>query len=429
MIKYFILFAILFWDATLALKFTEKKEVTTSKEKTFTCFYTIVYTDSLDKAKSKVTCTPDLNGGNAVETFYISENFGFVQMEHSVNKGKDKIVKLKKVDAPSTSQESNVPLGCTCKIPNPLMIDESMTAMGRAEPNTSLKHHGGYSGGSSGGGAGLALLLGFLVGLFVLPQLIAAVQAALAAVGIGRSLPMPADIVKTDSEERKEELERVLKQLQNAEERFKEAISDREDSFLNEFVKACNNNSNTLLAQIQAFLAALFPIFGRKLDIEQQDLSIAQERFKKMSENRGGLTFTFVNPFATLQAQIQAQITAIQAQIQAQITAFLASLGIGRKLQIRDPETRQLLESLLSGGPSGLGEGSMEQIMQQQFESLLAEMGMNGGIEDLMNEIMAEMGVSNMEEFMNGMMAEMGGMEGMDSFEPPPLQCDCVRSS
>ena len=97
------------------------------------------------------------------------------------------------------------------------MIDESMTAMGRAEPNTSLKHHGGYSsGGSSGGGAGLALLLGFLVGLFVLPQLIAAVQAALAAVGIGRSLPMPADIVKTDSEERKEELERVLKQLQIA---------------------------------------------------------------------------------------------------------------------------------------------------------------------------------------------------------------------
>ena len=97
------------------------------------------------------------------------------------------------------------------------MIDESMTAMGRAEPNTSLKHHGGYSsGGSSGGGAGLALLLGFLVGLFVLPQLIAAVQAALAAFGIGRSLPMPADIVKTDSEERKEELERVLKQLQIA---------------------------------------------------------------------------------------------------------------------------------------------------------------------------------------------------------------------
>jgi len=67
--------------------------------------------------------------------------------------------------------------------------------------------------------------------------------------------------------------------------------------------------------------------------------------------------------------------------------------------------------------------------MQQQFESLLAEMGMNGGIEDLMNEIMAEMGVSSMEEFMNGMMAEMGGMEGMESFEPPPLQCDCVRSS
>ena len=86
------------------------------------------------------------------------------------------------------------------------MIDESMTAMGRGH---------GHSSGGSGGGA-LTLILGLLVLVFVLPQLIAAIQAALAAVGIGRSLPMPVDLVKTDIEERKEELERVLKQLQNA---------------------------------------------------------------------------------------------------------------------------------------------------------------------------------------------------------------------
>ena len=163
-----------------------------------------------------------------------------------------------------------------------------------------------------------------------------------------------------------------------SEDRFKEAISDREESLVDTLVKACNNNSNTLLAQIQAFLASLFPIFGRKLNIDEENMLIAQERFKKMSEDRTGLTFTFVNPFAALQSQIQAQITAIQQQIQAQITAFLASLGIGRKLEIRDPETRQLLESLLSGDTSGTGEGSMEQIMQQQFESLLSEIGMNG---------------------------------------------------
>ena len=162
-----------------------------------------------------------------------------------------------------------------------------------------------------------------------------------------------------------------------SEDRFKEAISDREESLVEIIVKACNNNSNTLLAQIQAFLASLFPIFGRKLNKDEENMLIAKERFKKMSEDRTGLTFTFVNPFAA-QSQIQAQITAIQQQIQAQITAFLASLGIGRKLEIRDPETRQLLESLLSGDTSGTGEGSMEQIMQQQFESLLSEMGMNG---------------------------------------------------
>ena len=41
-----------------------------------------------------MTCTPNIKGGNAAETFYISEDVGFVEMNHSVNKGKEKIDKL-----------------------------------------------------------------------------------------------------------------------------------------------------------------------------------------------------------------------------------------------------------------------------------------------------------------------------------------------
>ena len=101
--------------------------------------------------------------------------------------------------------QSNFSLGCSCKIPHPLMMNESMTAMGRGR---------GHSSGGRGGALGF--VLGLLVLIFVLPQLIAALQAVLAAVGIGRSLPMPVDMLKTNIEERKEQLERVLKQLQAA---------------------------------------------------------------------------------------------------------------------------------------------------------------------------------------------------------------------
>ena len=43
-----------------------------------------------------MTCTPNIKGGNAAETFYISEDVGFVEINHSVNKGKEKIDKLNK---------------------------------------------------------------------------------------------------------------------------------------------------------------------------------------------------------------------------------------------------------------------------------------------------------------------------------------------
>merc|ERR1712126_584444 len=120
MLKYFLISIILLWDGAFALKYTEKRSVTSSTGKTFECFYTIVYTkEKLDKKKSKVGCTPNTNGGIAIETFDLPD-FGSAQVDTKIVKGKDKITILKKVDPP-TSEPAGGLLGCTCRMPNPLI--------------------------------------------------------------------------------------------------------------------------------------------------------------------------------------------------------------------------------------------------------------------------------------------------------------------
>ena len=77
-------------------KFTEKRNVTTSLGKTYTCFYTLVYDDAgVKKKKSSVSCRPNNNGGIAIEKFYIPD-LGWVQVDAKIAKDGDKITAVSK---------------------------------------------------------------------------------------------------------------------------------------------------------------------------------------------------------------------------------------------------------------------------------------------------------------------------------------------
>merc|ERR1712112_673864 len=276
-----------------------------------------------------------------------------------------------------------------------------------------------------------------------------------AAIGIGRSLSINA---RSEVEERKEDLEIALNQLQSAERKFKNALGEHAEdrTFLVSLIQ--NAIRNTIIARIQAFLANLIPA-GRSLKVENKQLLwnlINQQQQQSQSSTTSSTTT--VNP----------------------LEAFLGGTGGGSPLE-------SLIGGSLLGGSTGGGSplgsgGLMEQIIQQQMEAILADvigsnvgmeeimglMGINGGLEEIMslagmtggieemmnglaaemegmmtemegmmtemeggmeqfmNEMMTEMGMNgSMEEMMNELMAEMGG-EMPEYIDLPPLQCDCV---
>jgi len=79
-------------------KFEAEREVV-AKKKTFTCKYLLIYKVvgpkfTVDKKKSKVTCSPDSKGnfGVVTETFTIGTKS--VQVTHAIKKGKDTVTGL-----------------------------------------------------------------------------------------------------------------------------------------------------------------------------------------------------------------------------------------------------------------------------------------------------------------------------------------------
>merc|ERR1719300_1329283 len=89
-------------------------------------------------------------------------------------------------------------------------------------------------------------LIGLILLPILLPSIIAAIQAALA----GRSLNI-------ETEERREQLEKILEQLEVAQERVDEIVGDRD--LIADFIKTCNNNANgaTFITNLTAFITAI----------------------------------------------------------------------------------------------------------------------------------------------------------------------------
>ena len=219
-------------------------------------------------------------------------------------------------------------------------MSENMTAAGRKlesfersltrvslshdeETNKSLlrqdKHHGG--GGGKGG-----LILKPLLLLLLLPVLIPAIQAALTALGIGRSMAINNNL--NEVQERKEKLERLLEELQDAEAKFENIVEDREERSIL-FSLIFSNFLTQLQTNIQNFLNTLFPTAsGRKVDF---DVAAVKNAVAESREEDRTLLFSIL--FANI-------INQIRAQIQANIQNFLNSIGLGRSLKAGN---RQLL--------------------------------------------------------------------------------------
>merc|ERR1711868_316834 len=455
MLKYFLISIILLWDGAFALKYTEKRSVTSSTGKTFECFYTIVYTkEKLDKKKSKVECTPNTNGGIAIETFDLPD-FGSAQVDTKIVKGKDKITILKKVDPP-TSEPAGGLLGCTCRMPNPLMEMGTAPIAGRSLrklenhlSKVTMRRDPESNKSELTPVAPLQptnrlFIIKLLILAALIPTITTAITNALAAIGIGRSLPIN---VASEVEERKENLETVLNQLQSAERKFNNALGDHAEdrTFLISLIRDAIRNA--IIAQIQAFLASLIPA-GRSLNVEDRQFLLQQ----LLNQQQGGST-AGGSPLGSLlggstgggsplgsllggsgSGGIVEQI--IQQQMEAQMEAMLAEI-IGSNGGMEEIMSLMGINGGLEEIMSLAGmNGGMEEIMSGlagEMEGMMTEMEgmmteMEGGMEQFMNEMMTEMGMNGgMEEMMNELMAEMGG-EMPEYIDLPPLQCDCVPS-
>lgn len=166
-------------------KLVEQREVKTSSGKTFNCFYTINYKSNgkVDKKKSSVTCDPNETGGTAIEVFDLP-NVGKISLKHSVKKGKEVIQDFSPYTEPSSSV---MPMNCSCKVPFPTEMMEMMPMQtvpnGRRLAPMLMTHDSESNRKVLKVERGLNRV-GPILLLLLLPQIIAAIQAALA----GRSL-------------------------------------------------------------------------------------------------------------------------------------------------------------------------------------------------------------------------------------------------
>jgi len=454
MIKYFLIFTILLWDGAFALKYTEKRNVTSSTGKTFECFYTITYTaTALNKKKSTVVCNPNTNGGVAIERFYIPD-FGYVQVDSKIVKGKDKVTTLTKVEEPPASESAGGLLGCSCRMPNPMMMmNMSMPAAGRSLrklenhlSKVTMRRDPESNKSELTPVAPLQptnrlFIIKLLLLAALIPTITTAITNALAAIGIGRSLSINA---RSEVEERKEALEIALNQLQSAERKFKNALGEHAEdrTFLVSLIQ--NAIRNTIIARIQAFLASLIPA-GRSLKVENKQLLwnlINQQQQQSQSSTTSSTTT--VNPLQVLLGGTgggplgllggstgEGPLGLLGGSTGGGPLGLLGGSTGGGPLGLLGGSNGggSPLESFLGGSGSG---GLVEQIIQQQMEAqmqaILAEIiGSNGGMEEIMGlmginggleEIMSLAGMTGgMEEMMNGLAGEMEGMmtemEGM----------------
>lgn len=439
MIKYFLALTCLLSAGVSGLKYVDKRNVTTTLGKQYSCFYTIVYNATfVVKKKSSIVCTPNTNGGLVVEDFDLPGH-GPIRLQHNVRKGKEQIKHVQPVDSMSMEM---VPMNCSCSVPLDMLDDQTMAAGRMILKNRALTQSDDR------------LLFGPLLFFLLLSgQLTNLINAITGATATGRSLEM----------NNSEEVDRIMAAINSGD--TEAALREDRTLLLSLLLTNLQNQIQTQLTAIQIqiqtainnFLAALgLPATGRSLDLRNVDLS-------DESNDRTLLLTLLIN--------------SIRNQIQTAINNFLATLfpAAGRSLD------RQLGSGLLGGGLLGSsggllgggtggdlggllggsaggdfggllggllggdGSGDIGNLLGGDFESqLLGSLLGGAGTTDPTAALLDMLGVTEAEvaelmsfldqleqmseeEFMTWMMTELG-VDGnmMDMFSNIPLQCDCL---
>merc|ERR1712025_1143346 len=462
---------------------TIKNVKVTVGEKELKCTFKVDYTADpfvVNKKKSKLTCKPKVSG-TATAKLEIKD-VGEVEFDFKITKGNGKVTSAKLVPAPTEAPvvpvpTGNVPMNCSCKLPLDFeglvpetgpeviagrglrLIQSRLNSVSLRNDQESNKKIATFNPSNRGGLIGLILLP------ILLPLIIAQIQALLA----GRSLNI-------ETEERREKLEKMLAELEAAQERVEEIVGDR--NLVEDFIKTCNNNANganfitnltAFITAIQGLLAALG--IGRSLPVPNAHNRQFGSGNLLGLLGQGGLGGTAPSPAPTPAPAPSSPLLGLlggSGGNGGDLSGLLGALGgsnggsgdLGPLLGALagsnggSGDLSSLLEllgsanggsgdlapllALVGGSDSSLIEGIISNVIQQQIDSVLSELdadamvdelllefGINGGIEEALAELetLESEFDAMVEEFLAELEAEFTGFEGPLDI---PLQCDCV---
>merc|ERR1711955_91151 len=450
---------------------TIKNVKVTVGEKELKCTFKVDYTVDpfvVNKKKSKLTCRPKVSG-TATAKLEIKD-VGEVEFDFKLTKGNGKVTSYKLVPATTEAPvvpvpTGNVPMNCSCRLPLDFeglmpetgpeviagrglrLIQSRLNSVSLRNDQESNKKIATFNPSNRGGLIGLILLP------ILLPLIIAQIQALLA----GRSLNI-------ETEERREKLEKMLAELEAAQERVEEIVGDR--NLVEDFIKTCNNNANgaTFITNLTAFITAIQGLLtalgiGRSLPVPNAH----NRQFGSgnllgllgqggLGGNLGGLGGSAPSPAPAPSSPLLGLLGGSGGNggdLSGLLGALAGSNGGSGDLS----SLLELLGSanggsgdlapllaLVGGSDSSLIEGIISNVIQQQIDSVLSELdadamvdelllefGINGGIEEALAELetLESEFDAMVEEFLAEVEAEFAGFEGpLDT----PLQCDCVPS-
>merc|ERR1712098_353293 len=437
---------------------TIKNVKVTVGEKELKCTFKVIYTVDpfvVNKKKSKLTCKPKVSG-TATAKLEIKD-VGEVEFDFKITKGNGKVTSAKLVPAPTEAPvvpvpTGNVPMNCSSRLPLDFeglmpetgpeviagrglrLIQSRLNSVSLRNDQESNKKIATFNPSNRGGLIGLILLP------ILLPLIIAQIQALLA----GRSL-------NVETEERREKLEKMLAELEAAQERVEEIVGDR--NLVEDFIKTCNNNANganfitnltAFITAIQGLLAALG--IGRSLPVPNAH----NRQFGSgnllgllgqggLGGNLGGLGGSAPSPAPTPAPAPSSPLLGLlggnggNGDLGPLLGALAGSNGgsgdLSSLLELLGSanggggDLAPLL-SLLSGSDSSLIEEIISNVIQQQMDSvlseldpdalvdeLLAEFGINGGIEEALAELetMEQEFDAAVEEWLAEVEAELAG--------------------
>merc|ERR1711994_603704 len=454
---------------------TIKNVKVTVGEKELKCTFKVIYTVDpfvVNEKKSKLTCKPKVSG-TATAKLEIKD-VGEVEFDFKITNGKGKVTSAILVPAPTEAPvvpvpTGNVPMNCSCRLPLDLeglmpetgpeviagrglrLIQSRLNSVSLRNDQESNKKIATFNPTDRKGLIGLILLP------ILLPLIIAQIQALLA----GRSLNI-------ETEERREKLEKMLAELEAAQERVEKIVGDR--NLIEDFIKTCNNNANgaTFITNLTAFITAIQGLLaalgiGRSLPVPNaHDRQFGSGGLlgnggllgQLGGGNLGGLGGSAPSPAPTPAPAPSSPLLGLlggSGGNGGDLSGLLGALGGSNGGSGDLSSLLELLGSanggsgdlapllaLVGGSDSSLIEGIVSNVIQQQIDSVLSELdadamvdelllefGINGGIEEALAELetLESEFDAMVEEFLAELEAEFTGFEGPLDI---PLQCDCV---